>query len=336
MIDGSPEAGEKAAPELDRIGRLTTIARALAGRLSLEEMLRLLADGAADLTRAPRASLRLLNPMRTKLIAACRAGAPLHHDPNVVFTVGQGLIGWVAQQHRPLRTGDADHDPRFLPRPDMKEPMGSFLGVPLLVGGTCIGVLSAVQNLPDYFSEQDERHLLLLATMAAPHVDVARLSQLSQIDRLTRARNRLGIDRFLGEGARSDGSLCVAMIDVDHLGLVNDRFGLALGDEVLRGVADRLFAALDPSDVLIRHGGEEFLVVFAASDVERCAQALEQARATIARAPLWSTPPSVTVTVSVGLASRRAGEPREQLVKRAELALGEAKKAGGNSLVRAG
>jgi diguanylate cyclase len=205
----------------------------------------------------------------------------------------------------------------------------------LLVGRTCIGVLSAVRNRADYFTEQDERHLLLLATMASPHVDVARLSQLSQIDRLTRARNRLGIDRFLGDGVATDGSLCVALVDIDHLGLVNDRFGLALGDEVLRGVADRLFAVLDPDDVLVRHGDDEFLVILPASDLERCASALERARATIARAPLWATPPSVTVTVSVGLAARGAREAQDDLVARAKRALGDAKAAGGNCLTRA-
>jgi Nif-specific regulatory protein len=166
--------------------------------------LQVVANGAASLTHSPRASLRLLNPMRTQLIAACRAGESLHQDPNVVFTVGEGLIGWVAQHHRALRTGDADHDPRFLHRGDMKQAMGSFLGVPLLAAATCIGVVSAVHPEANHFTEEHERLLWLLGAIAAPHVDVARLSQLFSTDRLTRARNRLGLDRFLAEPAAPD------------------------------------------------------------------------------------------------------------------------------------
>jgi diguanylate cyclase (GGDEF)-like protein len=320
---------------LDAFKKLTAVAQRLGERLTLDQLLRLVTDGAAELTGASRVSLRLLNPMRTKLLAACRAGEPLHRDPNVVFTVGEGLVGWVAQHHRALRTGDADHDPRFAPRPDMKEPMGSFLGVPLRAGPTCIGVLSAVHGAADYFTKAHERTLLLLAAVAAPHIEVARLSQVSAVDRLTRTVNRLGLDRFIAEDAAHEPPFCVAMVDVDHLALVNERFGMAIGDEVLLEVADRLSATIDETDVVVRYGGDEFLLVLAASDLERSARLAELAAKTVAKTALWTTAPSVTVTVSIGVAEQRAGENRDALIARAEEALSQAKKVGGGGVVRA-
>ena len=319
----------------DVFKKLTALARRFGERPTLDQLLRLVTDGAAELTEAPRVSLRLLNPMRTKLLAACRAGEPLHRDPNVVFMVGEGLVGWVAQHHRPLRTGDAERDPRFLARPDMKGPMGSFLGVPLLAGPICIGVLSAVHGGSEYFTKAHERTLLLLATTAAPHIEVARLSQVSAVDRLTRAVNRLGLDRFITEDGTAEPPFCVAMVDIDHLGLVNERFGMAIGDEVLLEVADRLAATIDETDVVVRYGGGEFLLVLSASDLGRGARLAEQAVKTVAKTALWTTAPSVTVTVSVGVAEQRAGEKRDALIARAQEAVGQAKKAGGGCVVSA-
>jgi diguanylate cyclase (GGDEF)-like protein len=318
-----------------RIDKLTAIAHRVGYRLTLDELLRLVTDGAAELTGATRTSCRLLNPSRTKLIAASRTGSPLHQDPSTVFTVGEGLIGWVAQRLRPLRTGNAEQDPRFTKRPGMKEPMGSFVGVPMVVGATCVGVLSAVHGQADYFGEEDERLLLLLATMAAPHVDIARLSQLSPVDRLTGVLNRGAFDRFLAEDADEDATLCVAMVDVDHLDLVNERFGHAVGDQVLRGVAERLSAAAGGRDAVMRCGGEEFLLLLADQDLDEAQETAAQLCRDLARSPAWAAPVSVTVTASVGVAARRADEPRAELVRRAEQAMSEAKDAGGNCVVRA-
>lgn len=320
----------------DRIEKLTGIAHRLGQRLILDDLLRVVTDGAAELTGAPRTSCRLLNPSRTKLLAACRAGAPLHQDPAIAFTVGEGLLGWVAQQLLPLRTGAAESDPRFLPRPDMKETMGSFVGIPLVAGSTCIGVLSAVHPEADYFDGEDERLLLLLATMAAPHIDSARHTHLSASDGLTGARSRRALDQVLLEGDDADDNpLSVALVDVDHFGMVNERFGHAAGDEVLRGVAKRLSADLRPDDVLVRYGGEEFVLVLPATSLVQCAERAEAVCKAMARSPVSGAPVTVTVTISVGIAERSADESRSELLERAQGAVEEAKAAGGNCVVRA-
>jgi diguanylate cyclase (GGDEF)-like protein len=318
------------------IDELTDIARKLHGRLSLEEILQTVADGAARLLAAPRTSLRLLDPTRTRLIAVCRAGAPLHRDPTSEFRLGEGLIGWIAEHGRPLRTGEADRDPRFVPRPDMKQRMGSFLGVPLMAGASCMGVLSAVHPSPDHFDEEHEQHALLLAAMAAPHLEIARLAGLTRVDGLTGTLNRRGLDATFPEVAGppdDDGlirPLCVAMADIDHFKRVNDEYGHAVGDEVLKAVSNRLVGVVRGGDAVVRYGGEEFLLILPSVALAAGARVAERARAAVAEQAVVAAGTSLPVTISLGVAERRAGESRHELIARADAAMYAAKRAGRN------
>jgi diguanylate cyclase (GGDEF)-like protein len=316
------------------VERLTVLTHELQDRLTLEEMLQQIADTAAALLATPRVSVRLLDPTRTRLLVTCRAGSPIHHDAQVAFRLGEGLIGWIAEQRRPLRLGDAQTDPRFVVRPDLKEPMGSFLGVPLVAGRACIGVLSALNPAHDYFTPHHEALLGLLAGICAPHVEVARLSRLSQSDPLTGALNRRGLDLAFPEVAATDADdgvvrpLSVAMVDIDHFKRVNDEYGHAIGDEVLKRVVHLLSSVLRAGDAIVRMGGEEFLLILPSVELARAAPIAERARAAVAEARFTAADVTLEVTISVGVAERRAGEGRDALIKRADEALYAAKRDG--------
>src|SRR5438876_11617883 len=121
----------------------------MARAATLEEMLQAIVERTADVIGVPRVSIRLFDPTHTRLLATCRAGKPLHQNATGEYRRGEGLIGWIAEQAKPLRTGDAQADPRFVVRPDMVERMGSFLGAPVISETTCIGVISAVSPAQD-------------------------------------------------------------------------------------------------------------------------------------------------------------------------------------------
>jgi diguanylate cyclase (GGDEF)-like protein len=318
------------------IDELTAIARQLHNRLGLEVILQVVVDGASKVLAAPRASLRLLDPSQTRLIAACRAGSAQHHDPSMGFRLGEGLVGWIAEHAQPLRTGHAESDPRFVARPGMKEHMGSFLGVPLLAGARCMGVLSAVHPETDHFSAEHEQLAVLLATIAAPHIEIARLSRLTRVDSLTGTLNRRGLDDAFPEVAQpaaSDGAslpLSLALVDIDHFKLVNDQYGHAVGDEVLRAVTERLAGAVRLSDAVVRYGGEEFLLILPSLALRDARRVADRARRTIARVPVKVAGVVVPVTVSVGVAERVGNETREALIARADAAMYEAKRRGRN------
>ncbi|MCA9609277.1 MAG: sensor domain-containing diguanylate cyclase [Myxococcales bacterium] len=314
--------------------RLAALAKTLGERPSLEDTMTEIAAAASAILGVERASLRLLDPDREEILAVARAGRPLHERPQP-FKPGEGLLGWIVEQRAPIRSGAATEDPRFLPRPGMGEGLGSFLGVPLLIGSRCSGVLSVVCDEPDRFSERDQRLLVLLAAMAAPHVEVGRLQRLTTVDPLTGTLNRRGLDEAFPEVEGTDlvAPLAVVMSDLDRFKDVNDVYGHAVGDAVLREVGDRLAAVLRRGDAVVRVGGEEFLLVLPGASREQAVRVAERARASIERARIVVGESTVSVTMSFGVAERRLDETRDEVIARADAALYRAKDEGRNRVV---
>jgi diguanylate cyclase (GGDEF)-like protein len=326
----------------ERFEAVTRLARELQQRLTLEEMLQILVDRTATLLATPRVNVRLFDATRTRLLAKCRAGTPLHTTGITEFKLGEGLLGWIVQNARPLRSGDADADARFAARPDLKEPLGSFVGVPLMSGETCIGVLSAVNAERDHFTAEDEELLTVLAALCAPHVELARVARLAQVDPLTGVLNRRGLDLAFPEVAVPAGAddgivrpLSVAMADVDHFKDINDAHGHAAGDEVLRKVAALVSDVLRAGDAVVRYGGEEFLLILPGVEMVRAVGVAERARASAEASRLHADGAELRITLSIGVAERRPGERRDALIGRADLAMYAAKQAGRNRVARA-
>jgi diguanylate cyclase (GGDEF)-like protein len=305
-------------------------------RRSLEDLLQAVVDHTAKILAAEHGSIRLLNPSRTHLVAVCRTGTPLHLEP-VDFALGEGLIGWIAEQEQPIRTADPEHDPRYSPRPK-HEPMGRFLGVPLVSGRVCMGVLSVLRST-EPFTEADEQLLTLVAAICAPYLEIARLSRLSQVDPLTGALNRRGMEASyeerLADNEATAGELSLMMVDIDHFKAINDTHGHAVGDEVLRHVARVLSGVLRISDAIVRYGGEEFILLFPDVGLGRALRIADRARQAVAENPTPIDDVKVDITVSIGVAERHPAEPLAALVRRADTALYEAKQTGRNRVCAA-
>jgi diguanylate cyclase (GGDEF)-like protein len=168
----------------------------------------------------------------------------------------------------------------------------------------------------------------------------ATLDQVQRLishDELTRTLNRRSLVERLGEEKsrceRSGASFSVALMDLDHFKNVNDTHGHAAGDEVLRGFADAVHEAMRQTDVFGRYGGEEFLLILTGSSTEAARDAAERIRAAVDSRDWSSAAPGLSVTVSVGITSFRKGDTIEQLLKRADNALYQAKRSGRNRIV---
>jgi diguanylate cyclase (GGDEF)-like protein len=316
------------------LSTLTALTRELQDRQALELMLQHIVDRAATLLETPRVSVRLLDPTRTRLVASARAGSPMHHNAGAEFKLGEGLVGWIAAHGEPLRADDAESDPRFQPRADQKQKLGAFLGVPLVSGRACIGVLSSVHPERAHFTAHHEELLTLVAGMCAPHVEVARLQRLSQVDPLTGALNRRGLDQAFPELGDDDvvQPLSVAMADVDRFKQINDAYGHAIGDQVLKHVVHVLGAAVRVGDAVVRFGGEEFLLVLPKVDLATAWNIAERARAAVETSGVVAGGVAIRVTISIGVAERRPHEDRDALIDRADQALYAAKEAGRNRI----
>jgi diguanylate cyclase (GGDEF)-like protein len=311
------------------VARIAQLARELAHSVPLEEQLQRTVDCAAAILDAPRASVRLFDAARSRLIAKCRFGEPLHPGTAAAeFRVGEGLLGWIADENQPLRTGDAPSDARYVQKSDVVEPFLSFIGVPLTSGNVCFGVISATSPTPNAFTEEHESLLSLLAGLCAPHLEMARLSRLAAIDPLTSVFNRRGLDLVLGEHDSRMAS--VAMCDLDRFKRINDEYGHAAGDELLRRVAHLLASVVRAADGVVRWGGEEFLVVLPGVDKAMAQHIVERARKTIEEDAIVVGGKVLRITISVGIAERHPGESRDAFIARADEALYVAKNSGRN------
>jgi two-component system cell cycle response regulator len=158
-----------------------------------------------------------------------------------------------------------------------------------------------------------------------------RLESLIFEDSLTGLANRRYILTQLGSqvsGARRHGRpLSVAIVDIDHFKAVNDRHGHQAGDRVLVAVARALAENLRAEDHLGRLGGEEFLVVLPDTDATAAARVTDKLRCEAALTVVELGAERVGVTVSMGVATW-AGEAPEDLLRRADRALYDAKAAG--------
>ena len=167
------------------------------------------------------------------------------------------------------------------------------------------------------------------------------LKGLANIDPLTGCLNRRAFfeqaDEILKK-AREDGSpVCCLMTDIDKFKGFNDQYGHAVGDQVLVQVARVLKAALRPTDVLCRYGGEEFCILLPGVDALRAAVVSERIRFRVeAQAgPGIRSIPGLRVTSSFGLSSMEFGAPNlKSLIDEADQALYAAKQAGRNKVVR--
>ncbi len=166
-----------------------------------------------------------------------------------------------------------------------------------------------------------------------------RLERLAAVDPLTDAYNRrFGMAR-LGEeysrAVRAEAPLGLLMIDLDHFKAVNDVYGHLVGDRVLRAVARACRRVIREGDVLVRYGGEEFMVLLPGAGREDVVQIGERIRRAIAETSVAEGEQQVGVTVSLGgTIYRDSGiTSPEQLVAQADAALYEAKAAGRDRLL---
>ena len=138
--------------------------------------------------------------------------------------------------------------------------------------------------------------------------------------------------REVARARREEICSAVMMCDVDHFKKVNDTFGHAIGDEVLREIARRLQNSVRSYDTVGRYGGEEFLVVLTNCDPANAVSRAESLRHNIGLRPVQTSIGPLNVTASIGLALTVdfPGCAADEIVHRADLALYAAKHAGRN------
>ncbi len=160
------------------------------------------------------------------------------------------------------------------------------------------------------------------------------LEKIVLLDPLTRVGNRryaeIHLQCCLDEMHRYDWPFGVLFIDVDHFKSINDSFGHAAGDDVLRGTAQTLVSGLRSSDLVCRWGGEEFVVVVKNVNRAQIAGIAEKVRSFVAQSCIPTDYGLLGVTISVGATVGRSDDSVASLIDRADKLMYASKQGGRN------
>jgi len=268
--------------------------------------------------------------------------------PGLIFV--ESLAG-MAPQYVALRRpwlgafGAPDHGMLF---PGVRR-LASIAMIPLTHKRGLIGSINFGSRQTDRFTADHATdffsHLGVIASFCLENVvNRARLMRSGFTDVLTGSYNRRYLQTRLGEElarARRHGTtLTCLMLDIDHFKRVNDSYGHAAGDSVLREVAHRIESEVRASDVAARYGGEEFVILLPETQTGSGECLAERIRATVAREPFdLGKGRQIDVTASIGIATVAPGQDDadlktlgDALIARADVALYRAQAAGRNAL----
>lgn len=163
------------------------------------------------------------------------------------------------------------------------------------------------------------------------------LIRLAWTDSLTGAMNRHRFMDLAGKEIdrtrRRDGNMSLLLLDADHFKQINDKYGHAAGDAILKGLVDRWTGSLRSHDLIGRIGGEEFCILLPDISEANAISTAKRLRKEISELPFAYEGQLLRVTVSIGVATLAEGEDLPSLMQRADRALYRAKEAGRDEVI---
>lgn len=223
------------------------------------------------------------------------------------LTCGEGIIGWALEHRESVLVNDVSRDARFLPG---HVTMGAELAVPVQLRESVLGVLNLESRQRGVFAPDDVRLLEALAGQLAISISHLRqqhrLQEMAVHDPLTGVHNRRYLDGLFedNQGLPLDDQdpISLVMIDFNSFHEVNDRHGHLEGDRVLHEAAQQFRKSARAEDVVVRYGGDEFLIVLPATDADEAQRAGERIQDCIAETDFGL--PDCEISVRVGTATR--------------------------------
>ena len=342
----SPRSG---VDELDEVGAALDELAASLDRAQQEATGReaRLASLATRFETVVRVAREIAGSLSVRYVSATVTGA-------ATDLLGAPTLLWVRGEDQAFHVTSRSEDPRGVVPPQELVPPdvvlaaaadarpvsgGGARAYPLVLAGMVVGVLESRRAGVDADTDQVLEALLSTAAAALESATLhSAARELADVDALTRLPNRR---RFEGDMEaewdrcrRYGRPMCLVMLDLDHFKTLNDEHGHLFGDEVLRGAAEALGAALRTSDTAYRYGGEEFAVLLRETGLEDGQEVAERLRRAISDIAVPRH--GVLVTASAGVAERVSTMAHHtELVARADAALYRAKHGGRDQVVAA-
>ncbi|MGH2942271.1 MAG: GGDEF domain-containing protein [Solirubrobacteraceae bacterium] len=319
------------APSLDTLSALAEEIDELACACSVDDVQQRVHAAARRLTGADGAALVMRDDGECHYVDEDAIAPPWKGRR---FALEDCVTGWSMLHGEPAVVEDVFDDSRVPQEAYRPAFVKSLLVVPVRTGDP-LGAIEIYWTEQHRASGEELAVVRAIATSAAVAIECAGLRQeverrrvteedlreLCERDPLTGVLNRRAWDQLLASAVRKGaGPLYVALLDLDHFKVYNDRNGHPAGDELLRRAAAAWRAAVRSADVLARYGGEEFAVLLAGCEQGVAVEIAERLR-------LATTDGQ---RVSIGLARWDGTESTADLVDRADQALYDAKRSGRN------
>lgn len=320
---------------------LRLMATTLNATLDLSEVISLVIDNLSSVVPYDFASVLLVQ--EGELTEMARRGA---ESPDALALMQQVLHGpFRAEMERtlqPISVPNVALDPR-LQSASLIGTIRSWIGVPLVSRQQVIGMLTLCSERENAYTAQAVAIANTFGGQAAIAIENAHLfgtvQSMAITDSLTNLNNRRHFFQ-LGEyefkrARRNARPMAVLMMDIDYFKRVNDTFGHAVGDQVLRTVADICLTIVREVDIPGRYGGEEFVVLLPESDLDGAHVVASRLREAVEDSPILTERGTVQVTISIGIAEiSDRHEDLDVLLDEADQALYIAKMQGRNRVAR--
>ncbi len=291
---------------------------------------------------ADAGAILLADGERLEIASAVGGGVSLPPEGYDLARTDQPEIAEALRSRKPLSVASVISE-RNSPLFGLLGRAGSFIVAPLVVRDQAVGALAIISRRPNAFGQTQTEVAAALANQGVVAYEnaqlFARVQTLAQRDELSGVANRRYFFEMAGRSfrdARQAGTpLSAMMLDIDHFKDVNDRYGHASGDDVIRVVAQRVAKVIGSGDTVGRYGGEEFALVVQAP-LEQAHALAERLRQAISEAPISTASGPIEVTASVGVAEMDGRDlDLGRLLQRTDAALYEAKRAGRDQVVTA-
>lgn len=331
------EAAHRRSNEMEALRATITD---MTSELQLEKLLRTALERAIRLAHADGGEVCVFDEEKQALrVVACHN---LDQDYTGTFmSLGKGAGGKAVALKKTIIIKDYDTWPGR---------MKAYAGVrihativsPLMIGERVLGTISILHfNKQNRFSKNDQYILSMFAQHAAIALDNALLfeqvQKLARTDAVTGLYNRRAM-REIGEyeirrAKRLDLPIAVAMIDLDDFKVINDQFSHQTGDEVLKEVARLLRENIRNIDTISRYGGDEFVIIMPATNLQESRQAAARLKHILESTPIGHGGNQFSITASIGLSAHDTNPPDlDEMLRQADEAMYKVKTSGKNRI----
>jgi diguanylate cyclase (GGDEF)-like protein len=312
------------------------INRTLFSCKNIEETLNTIMEKAKDMTKSEGWSVFLVDEETGELISDIKEDKATKEVQKFRIKIGEGIAGWVAKECFPTIVPDVSRDKRFLKKvdrdADLKHKIRSILCVPVKSSGKLLAVIEIFNKTKgESFTGEDLNELIKLAEKSAIFIEKALLYQkveeLSVTDDLTKLFNQRYLHRTIEmevqRALRYQTSVALIFMDIDYFKNVNDNYGHLVGSKVLVEMGQLLIKNLRIVDIVVRYGGDEFVIILPHTPPVAAAQVAERIRKAVERNPFQKDEGySLKITASFGVAScPENAKSKEELLRLADEAM---------------